>query len=190
MKYIKEYLKENKFIALFCFIIWTTALVFGIYKSATSDYIPEFAEYSGRTNFSDTLFLSVSSDFIYSLLLLVCSFFPQTIVLSILLIGFKGFSAGFVASAISELPGIRGVAITFTSMVFPYCFYMPVYLLMFTVNMRYQIMYFKNKKTKFPSEIKKQRLYHSLAILILFIFLCIISCLEAFLVPPLIRLIG
>ena len=191
MKHAKRFIAENKAYALICVLIWTLAIVLGTYKAHTlsSADFPEISQYTGNPHFTGILGKLTKMHFKYTLAFLVCTSFTIGLPLSVFLIGFKGYSAGFVAAGLAKAYGIKGSAMSFFALVIPYSMTMPVIFMMYMLGLKYQIIQIKTRINHPHIQKKNEWLSYVAAVLILFVCLCLISCIEAFFVPRLMKLI-
>lgn len=197
MKFIKPYIKNNKLFLSVSFIVWLCAAFAGIYIAfgAHNKLAQEVGLYISSligsqkgfwvifkngvlTNFKYCLFISISSSFLI--------LFPATL----LLIGFKGFSAGFTSMFVVRLFGIRGAFASLVSIVFPLFLSLPALFIMFTECMKHQALLFKKRKKLSSGEKSEMLFSHILRIIIIYFMLCAVSFLEAALSPICIKLIS
>jgi len=197
MNFFKTYIKNNKLFLFLSFIIWLCAAFLGIYfafsaQTGLAENVCAYISSLGAskkgfwaifkngvlTNFKYCLFMSISS----SLYIL----FPATLIL----IGFKGFSAGFTAMFVVRLFGTNGALASLVSVVFPLFLSLPALFIMFAECMKHQAVLFRRRKKLSSAKRAEILFYLILKILIIYIMLCAVSLLEAALSPICIKLIS
>lgn len=196
MKHIRIFLVRYRAYTSACMVIWMCALVFGIYSACTKGGdLPEISAYTASVaendmSYGGTLVNSLGIHLKYILALLVSSSFAITLPVSMFLIGFKGYCAGFAALSIIRIYGVKGYVMTFFSLVVPYALTMPVWLMMYVLGLKYQMLRIKTGH-RYPAEQKnKEWLSYAAAMLVLFGCLCLFECAVALFVPELMKLLG
>ena len=195
MKHITGFFVRNRIYVFICITIWSVSLVLGTYSVCVRND-SDFEKVSGYTTVvlnydmeSDEMFRnSLITHFKYTVAFLICSSFMITFPVSIFLIGFKGYCAGFAAASLVRTCGIRGSVIAFFALAIPYCVTVPILFIMYVLGIKYQIMRIKCRMIYSHSQKKKEWLMYAAAICICFLCLCVFLYGEAFLVPWLIKL--
>ncbi len=197
MNFFKTYIKNHKLAFTISFILWLAASFFGIYLAfcAQKHTAEDVAGYisglsSARKSFGAIFKNGVLTNFKYCLFLGISSSFYILFPASLFLICFKGFSSGFTSMFLIRLFGIKGVGASFISIVFPLMLSLLPIFIMFTQCLEHQIDLFKKRKKLSPKERSEKHLVHILKIALIFVFLCLVSILEAFLSPVCIKLLN
>ena len=195
MKHITGFFVRNRIYAFICIAIWSASLVLGAYSVCVrngSDFEKVLGYTSAVLNYdmeSGEMFRnSVVTHFKHSAAFLLCSSFIITFPVSVFLIGFKGYCAGFAAGSLVRAYGIRGSLISFCTLVIPYCVTVPLLFIMYVLGMKYQIMRIRYHMIYSRNQKKKEWLMYAAAMCICFLCLCLFSYVEAFFVPWLIKL--
>ncbi|MBO5743376.1 MAG: hypothetical protein J6R68_03750 [Clostridia bacterium] len=197
MNFFKTYIKNHKLIFAISFILWLCASFFGIYLAFCAEkhtaenvagYISSLS--SAQKSFGAIFKNGVLTNFKYCLFLGISSSFYILFPATLFLICFKGFSSGFTSMFLIRLFGINGVGASFASIVFPLMLSLMPIFIMFTHCLEHQIGLFKKRKKLSSKERSEMLLHHILKIFIIFVFLCVVSLLEAFLSPICMKLLN
>ena len=197
MKFYKNYIKDHFATFTVSSIIWIVSLFIGMYVALTIDedsakdvdlYIQSII------NAKNSYFLVLKNGFItnfqYTFLLCVSSSFLLFLPFSLMLIGFKGFAAGFTSSSIIRLYALKGVAATITGIVLPLCFSLPVLFIMFVSTLEFPICTFRLRNRISSGERWKMYFTNVAKMSVLFLLLSFITAIEAFLSPKFFKIIA
>lgn len=197
MNFLKTYIKNHKLFLTLSFIIWLCASFWGIYFafSAQNKLAKDVGLYISSLNTSQKGFWAifkngVLTNFKYCLFMSISSSFYILFPASLMLIGFKGFCAGFTSMFVVRLFGIKGALASLVSVVFPLFLSLPALFIMFAECMMNQALLFKRRKKLSSGERGEILFSHILKIIIIFIMLCAVSLLESALSPICIKLIS
>ena len=190
MNFFKSYIKQHSGLFVFVFAIWLASAIAGICVAmkADSDTAKDIAAYietmlRSKNGFKAVLKNGITTDFNYTLLLCISSSLIVFVPFCVLLIGFKGFSAGFTASFIIRLFSLKGVGVTLTTVVLPLFLTLPLWFMMFMQSMDFPISTFKLRKRISSNDRWKMHLYYLAKMLVLFTLIIPVTLLEAFLSP-------
>ena len=109
--------------------------------------------------------------------------------LTVGLIVFKGFAAGFTAAVIIRIYSARGIALSAATVVLPYAFSLPLLFMMFVAALRFPMQ--DRAERLAPSRAEKRRQWAAYALMqtILTMLLCAIGVAEAFLSQLVVKLL-
>lgn len=109
--------------------------------------------------------------------------------LTVGLIVFKGFAAGFTAAVIIRIYSARGIALSAATVVLPYAFSLPLLFMMFVAALRFPMQ--DRTERLAPSRAEKRRQWAAYALMqtILTVLLCAIGVAEAFLSQLVVKLL-
>ena len=109
--------------------------------------------------------------------------------LTVGLIVFKGFAAGFTAAVIIRIYSARGIALSAATVVLPYAFSLPLLFMMFVAALRFPMQ--DRTERLAPSRAEKRRQWAAYALMqtILTALLCAIGVAEAFLSQLVVKLL-
>lgn len=197
MNFLKDYIKNHRLFLTISFILWLCASFLGIYLAfgAQKDIAKNVAEYITSladakkgfgaifkngliTNLKYCFFISISSSFFI--------LFPATL----LLICFKGFSAGFTSMFLIRLFGLKGIGASIWAIVFPLFLSLPALFLLFGECLEHPFILFKQRKKLTYQDKSRKHLAHIGKIFIIYLLLCLVSFLEAALSPVCLRLLN
>ncbi len=197
MIFFKTYIKEHFFVFLISLSLWLCGVFLGIYASfnMASDITKHIGEYiltatEGNRGYFDTLKNGVWANLKYMSLISLSSLFLPFLPLTAFLIGFKGFSSGFVSSILVRLFAAEGIAVSITGVILPLVFSLPVYFAVFISCLDFPVNNFKMRNQIISAERRSLNVSFLLKMLILFLCLCIITALEAFLSPYFFSVLG
>jgi len=166
------------------FVFSVVAGMFASYRLDTElfETLSEFvvAALSEKAGFKQVFSNAVRYDFKFSLIVLFSALSIYSSFLPLLVIGFKGFSAGLAVVIGARVIGKLSGTLAFSAAVFvSTVLTVPVYVLMFVMGYKFAL---RTRQIAEPGSSKiKNYMEFLLAVAILFALLCIIDCLQAFL---------
>lgn len=183
---LKRYFSQNSKWFLVSLSVWIAAVVCGLICAAGTDgkVFDETVEYVNsmfvqKTHLRTLIGNSVAAEFKYVLFITISSSAPVLLPVTLALIAFKGFSAGFTATLIIKIYSLKGIGISLLAIVLPMMFSLPVYFIIFVSALKYSA----DKMTLSASQGTggKKLTSHLLSQLILFGLLCIIAVIRGIL---------
>jgi len=186
MNFYKEFIKKRFVLFAVSLSVWLASLLAGIYyvsiagktsADATRTYMQSILD--ADSTFFTVLKNGFSINLSFTLFLCISSAVIVLIPLTLFLIGFKGFSAGYTSAFIIKLYGLRGTAVSLGAIVIPLAFSLPAVFMMFILSMETNIQNFRTH----PEADERLRIYSSycLKMLLLFCWIMAVSIGEAFL---------
>ena len=181
---LKRYFSQNSKWFLVSLSVWIAAVICAIVCAAgtegkvfdeTFEYVS--ASFANGASVRTLLGNAIYSDFKYVLFITLSSTAPVLLPITMILIAFKGFSAGFTATMIIKIYSLKGIAVSMLTIVLPMFFSLPVYFVIFVSTLKYS-----GEKLKLPSNRKgdeKKLTSHLLSQFILFGLLCITDVIQA-----------
>ena len=196
MNFYKNYIKDH-FAAFYISLgIWIISLCIGMYVAFTigEDSAKDVDLYiQSIINAKNSYLRVLKNGFItnlqYTFLLCASSSFFLFLPFSVMLIGFKGFAAGFTSSFIIRLYALKGVAATITGVILPLCFSLPVLFIMFVSVLEFPIGAFRLRNQISSGDRWKMYLANVAKIFVLFLLLSFITAVEAFLSPKFFKIL-
>lgn len=190
MNFYKAYIKNHLSFFILSFALWLLSAFAGIYAAFAAEgfaaqnvagYISSVAD--AEKSFGAIFKNGLITNFKYTLFMCISSSFVVLLPVSLFLIGFKGFSAGFTSMFLIRLFGIKGVGASLFSVVLPLFLSLPPLSLMFVICLCHPIESFKMRKRITSEEKGVMQLKHIGKMLVLYAVLCAISLFEAVLSP-------
>ena len=185
MNFYKEFIKNRFALFIVSLSVWITSLLAGVYYVSIADKsgTEAIGEYIQNILSSDSAFFEVfkngfGANLCFTLFLCISSALIILIPLTIFLIGFKGFSAGYTSAFIIKLYRLRGAVVSLGAIAVPLFFSLPAIFMMFMLSMETNIQNFHNH----PGADIRLKSYSSYCfkMLLLFCYLTAISLAEAF----------
>lgn len=188
MNTAKKFFAQNKALTFFVSVIWLAACVCGILCAAklSGDGFYNVQEYvinviDKGASVWEIIKLGLSENLKFLICLLVASSVIIFLPLTLALIAFKGFAAGFTAAIIIKIYKLNGIFISFGTVVLPFVFSLPMYFMMFVAALRFPLQNRKDRIVLNSAEKRQMWFSYAAAQLVLMLLVCIITVMEAFL---------
>lgn len=195
MNTAKRLFLQNRGLYYLALFAWIAACVCGIICAARlgGDGFDDVSTYVQDTFSSASAWKSIrlgtGENIKFLICLLAVSSAMVLMPLTVGLIVFKGFAAGFTAAVIIRIYSARGIALSFATVVLPYAFSMPLLFMMFVAALRFPL---QGKDERIPpSRAEKRRQWAAYALMqtALTALLCAIGVAEAFLSQLVLKII-
>ena len=183
---LKRYFSQNSKWFLIALTVWLAASVCAVVcaagtKGAVFDETYEYVSlaFSKKMSLGTLIKNGIVSDFKYVLFISLASSAPVLLPVTLALIAFNGFSAGFTATVIIKIYSLKGIAVSALAVVLPLSLSLPVYFLVFVSALKYSGDKMKSVRLKNPEA--KKLTSHLLSQFILFGVLCVLAVMRGIL---------
>lgn len=195
MNTAKKFFAQNKALTFLVWVIWLSACVCGILCAARlgGDGFDNVREYvinviDNGASVWEIIKLGLSENLKFLICLLITSSVIFFLPLTLALVAFKGFAAGFTAAIIIKIYKLNGIFISFGTVVLPFVFSLPMYFMMFVAALRFPMQNHKERLVLSPHEKRQMWFSYAAAQLVLMLLICAITVVEAFLSQLIFRL--